>query len=170
MNRTTKLDVKKFSQGCGVTVNNARLDRLLSTQLEELRELLAEHGVLFFRNQELTPEDHLAFAQSWGEIVVNKFFKPVKSYPQIAEVRKNKDQEMNIGGGWHTDHSYDEIPALGSILVARVLPSAGGGTRFANLEKAYDALPSRLKTKIQSLSAKHSNKHIYGEGGYYRYH
>ena len=87
--------------------------------------------------------------------------------PEIAEVRKEKDQQMNIGGGWHTDHSYDVEPALGSILVARTLPDAGGDTWFANLAAAYDALPEALKQKLEPLRARHSNRHIYGEDGFY---
>lgn len=75
---------------------------------------------------------------------------------------------MNIGGGWHTDHSYDEEPALGSILVARNLPDSGGDTRFANLASAYDALSDGLKATLESIRAIHSNRHIYGEDGYYR--
>ena len=58
-------------------------------------------------------------------------------------MRKEKEQRTNIGGGWHADHSYDDEPALGSILVARELPEAGGDTMFANLYAAYDALLKR---------------------------
>lgn len=83
-------------------------------------------------------------------------------------MRKEKTQEMNIGGGWHTDHSYDEEPAMGSILVARDLPETGGDTHFANLAAAYDALSPGLKGTLERLKALHSNKHLYGEGGYYR--
>ena len=104
----------------------------------------------------------------FGDIVLNKFFKPSDAHPDIAEVRKAKDQKMNIGGGWHTDHSYDEEPALGSILVARTLPDGGGDTRFANLAAAYDALSDGLKRTLEGLHAIHSNRHIYGKGGYYR--
>jgi taurine dioxygenase len=83
-------------------------------------------------------------------------------------VRKEKTQQTNIGGGWHTDHSYDAIPAMGSILVARTLPKTGGDTQFANLAAAYDALPEDLKNRIENLRAVHSNTHLYGENGLYR--
>jgi len=157
-----------FSPGCGVEVSGIQLATVDDTQLQGLRRAFIEHGLLFFRDQELAPEDHLTFARRFGEVVVNKFFQPVAGFPEIAEVRKEKTQETNIGGGWHTDHSYDIEPAMGSLLVARTLPVTGGDTWFANLAAAYDALPARLKTSLASLRAVHSNVHIYGKDGYYR--
>lgn len=138
------------------------------TSLDAVRDALREHGVLIFRDQALSPDDHLAFARRFGEIVVNKFFPESGVHAEIAEVRKEKDQQMNIGGGWHADHSYDEAPALGSILVARELPPSGGRTHFADLAAAYDSLSSGLKRTLESLRAVHSNRHLYGENGIYR--
>jgi taurine dioxygenase len=91
--------------------------------------------VLFFVDQKLSPEDHIAFARRFGSIVVNKFFPENTAHPEIAEVRKEKEQRTNIGGGWHADHSYDDEPALGSILVARELPDVGGDTMFATCSR-----------------------------------
>ena len=157
-----------FSPGCGVEVSGIQLATIDDSQLHDLRRAFIEHGLLFFRDQELAPEDHLSFARRFGEVVVNKFFQHVAGFPEIAEVRKEKTQETNIGGGWHTDHSYDMEPAMGSLLVARTLPATGGDTWFANLAAAYDALPARLKTSVASLRAVHSNVLIYGKDGYYR--
>ena len=157
-----------FSQDCGVLVEDVQLASCKDEDIVRLQQAFAEHGLLFFRGQVFPPEEHLRFAKRFGDIVVNKFFKQVEGHPQIAEVRKEKDQQMNIGGGWHTDHSYDEDPAKGSILVARQLPAAGGNTRFANLAAAYQTLPDDIKEKISTLNARHSNVHIYGEGGMYR--
>ncbi|MEH6605339.1 MAG: TauD/TfdA family dioxygenase, partial [Pseudomonadales bacterium] len=162
------MKVSPFSPGCGALVSELQLAEISDLELAELRQAFAEHGLLFFREQKLSSADHLAFACRFGELVINKFFKPVENYPDIAEVRKDKTQKTNIGGGWHTDHSYDDIPAMGSILVARDLPETGGDTRFANLAAAYDDLSSGMKQCLQSLRAIHSNKHLYGEDGYYR--
>ena len=79
----------------------------------EIRRAFGEYGVVFFRDQQLTPEQHIAFARCFGEIDINRFFATVPGYPMIAEVRKEPEQQRNIGNGWHTDHSYDEAPALG---------------------------------------------------------
>jgi taurine dioxygenase len=118
--------------------------------------------VLFFRDQQLTPEQQIALAEQLGEINVNRFFTPVAGHPKIAEVRKEPDQTSNIGGGWHTDHSYDQIPALGSILYARELPQQGGDTLFASTYASYDALSDGLKEMLSGLSAVHSSRHVFG--------
>lgn len=162
------MKITPYSPGCGVEVGELQLAELSDAQLTALRGAFTEHGLLFFRDQELSPEEHIRFAKRFGTIVLNKFFQHTEKYPDIAEVRKEKTQQTNIGGGWHTDHSYDEEPAMGSILVARELPESGGDTLFANLYAAYEALSPGLQKTLESLRAIHSNKHLYGEDGYYR--
>ena len=162
------MDLTPYSPGCGVVVDGVQLARLSDDELAEVRAAFNEHGLLFFRDQELSPDDHLAFARRYGDIVVNKFFAHTETHPEIAEVRKEPGQEMNVGGAWHTDHSYDEEPALGSILVARELPASGGNTRFANLRRALETLSPGFRKMLESLRAVHSNRHIYGEDGFYR--
>jgi taurine dioxygenase len=112
--------------------------------LAEIRRALGEYGVMFFRDQQLSPEQHIAFARCFGEIDVNRFFAAVPGYPMIAEVRKEPEQQRNIGNGWHTDHSYDEAPALGSMLYAREVPKTGGDTLFASMNAACGALSDGL--------------------------
>ena len=91
----------------GAEIHDVDLNDLSEATLAELRIAYAQYGVLFFRDQQLTPEAHIELAQHWGKIKINRFFTPVENYPQIAEVRKESDQKYNVGGGWHTDHSYD---------------------------------------------------------------
>lgn len=135
---------------------------LAEPDMAALRAAFAEYGVLFFRDQVLTPEQQIAFAESWGKVVINRFFTPVEGHPQVAEVRKEPDQTTNVGGGWHTDHSYDEEPALGSILYARELPESGGDTLFAGTSAAYDALSPGFQETLQGLRAVHSSRHVFG--------
>jgi taurine dioxygenase len=123
----------------------------------EIRRALGEYGVVFFRDQHLTPDQHIAFAGSFGGIDVNRFFAAVPGYPMIAEVRKEPEQQRNIGNGWHTDHSYDEAPALGSMLYAREVPRTGGDTLFASMYAAYEALSDGLKSTLEGLRALHSS-------------
>jgi taurine dioxygenase len=100
---------------------------------DTIRKTLADRGVVFFRDQSLTPEQHIGLARQFGAINVNRFFAHAGGYPEIALVVKEPHQTRNIGGGWHTDHSYDQIPALGSILYAREVPPIGGDTLFTSM-------------------------------------
>src|SRR5216683_5664967 len=130
--------------------------------LAEIRHAFGEYGVVFFRDQQLTPEQHLAFARCFGGIDINRFFATVPGYPMIAEVRKEPEQRQNIGNGWHTDHSYDVAPALGSMLYAREVPKTGGDTLFASMYAAYDALSDGLTATLDGLKARHSSRHVFG--------
>jgi taurine dioxygenase len=118
--------------------------------------------VVFFRDQSLTPDQHIGLARQFGEININRFFTHAEGYPEIALVVKEPDQTKNIGGGWHTDHSYDQIPALGSMLYAREVPPVGGDTLFASMYAAYDALSAGLKQTLAGLRAVHSSRHVFG--------
>lgn len=161
--QTAHLEVIPSSGALGAELHGIDLSRPLGADMaQEIRGALAEHGVIFFRDQKLTPEQHIAFAQSLAPININRFFKPAPGYPQIAEVRKEPDQFKNIGSGWHTDHSYDRIPALGSILLAREVPARGGDTMFASMWRAYDALSEGLKKTLEGLRACHSSRHVFG--------
>jgi taurine dioxygenase len=157
----TKLD------GCGAEIAGVDLTTLSGADMDAIRAAYVAHGIIFFRDQKLTPEQHIAFAKRWGKIDINRFFTPTPDHPEIAEVRKEKAQTTNIGGGWHTDHSYDQIPAMGSILVARQLPETGGDTMFSSMYAAYDALSDDLKQRIDGLRAVHSNAHVFGAAGVY---
>ena len=161
------LVVRKLTGGCGAEVLGVDLRRLTEDQWQAVRLAFVDYGVIFFRDQQLTPEDQIAFARRWGPIDINKFFPADGSYPEIAEVRKEREQTNNIGGGWHTDHSYDQVPAMGSILVARELPDDGGDTLFASMYAAYEGLSEGLKRTLGSMRALHSSRQVFGaEGGY----
>ena len=155
--------VMPVSGAVGAEVRGIDISRPLpSTTVAALRAALGEHGVLFFRDQELTEAQHIAFAEQFAKININRFFRAVEGWPQIAEVRKEPEQTKNIGGGWHTDHSYDDIPALGSLLYAREVPPSGGDTIFASMFAAYDALSDGLKRTLEGLRAVHSSRHVFG--------
>ncbi len=161
--QTNSIEFRRTNGGVGAFVENVDLSHSLSSHdMDIIKSALGEYGVLFFRNQAINPEDHQAFAESMGTIDVNRFFKPVEGFPKIAEVRKEPDQKYAIGEDWHTDHSYDQIPALGSILMARELPQHGGDTMFSNMYAAYDALSDGLKEVLQTLQAEHSSRHRFG--------
>ena len=164
---SASIAVRPVSAAVGAEILGIDLaDSLPDATIDAIRHALFQHGVIFFRDQKLTPEEHVAFAQRFGAINVNRFFKTVDGYPMIAEVRKEPDQVGNIGGGWHTDHSYDQAPAMGSILYARDVPETGGDTLFASMYAAYDALSDGLKRTLEDLQAAHSSRHVFGVEAY----
>ena len=154
---TSHLNIKKLSGFVGAEISNVKLNTLSDASMEAIKQALFEHGVIFFRDQFLTPEEHIAFALRWGTIDVSRFFKCVDGYPEIAEVRTQKDQEIVIGGDWHTDQSFDQAPAMCSILSAQQLPPFGGDTLFASMGAAYDHLSDGMKQTLDTLNAWHSD-------------
>ncbi|MCP5383470.1 MAG: TauD/TfdA family dioxygenase [Sphingomonadaceae bacterium] len=152
---------------CGVEISGVRLATCNDAEMQAIKQAIYERGVAVFRDQEFTPEQHIDFAHRWGGIDINNYFPLQDEYPEIAIVRKAADQQTNIGGAWHTDHSYDQIPAMGSILVARLLPPEGGDTLFAHMGAAYDNLPDELKAEIEGLEAFHTADHVYKADGLY---
>jgi taurine dioxygenase len=163
------VEIKPISGGVGVEIANVDLSKELSnSDFSTIRDAFIQHGLIFFHDQNLTPEQHIEFAERWAPININRFFAKVPGYEKIAEVRKEPDQTANIGGGWHTDHSYDQIPAMGSILLARETPPIGGDTLFACMYKAYESLSPGLKKTLEAMNAVHSSRHVFGEQSAYK--
>ena len=161
--RNSHISVTPTSGALGAVISGVDLSAPVeAAAIGEMRSALNEHGVIFFHGQNIAPEKHIAFAEKFGAININRFFKTAPGYPQIAEVRKEPEQKTNIGGGWHTDHSYDQIPALGSMLLAREVPERGGDTLFASMSLAYEAFSPGLKKTLEGLRAVHSSRHVFG--------
>lgn len=154
--------IEPTSDAVGAEVHDVDVRELGDAEFETLRAAFAEYGALFFRDQKLRPEDHVAFAERFGRIEINRFFRAVEGHPQVAEVLKEPDQRQNIGGGWHTDHSYDLAPAMCSILYAHEIPETGGDTLFAGMGAAWDALSEGFREALRGLSAVHSSRHVFG--------
>ena len=100
--------------GAGAEITGIDLNSLSDQQFDAIKQAYAEYGLLFFRDQKLPEEGHIAFARRFAPINVNRFFAAHPRYPEIALVTKEPDQTANIGGSWHTDHTYDVAPAMGS--------------------------------------------------------
>jgi len=153
------IEVQPISNYVGAQIRGVDLgEPLTEYAYKKIRKALCEWGVLFFRDQKLTPDQHLNFGKRFGGLHVSKTIGKVPGHPLVAEVRKEPNQKRNIGGNWHTDHSFAEIPPLGSILVARELPDTGGDTLFANMSSAYENLSKGMKITLQGLSAVHAKK------------
>lgn len=161
-----RISVTPVSGAVGAEIKGIDLSRpIRDDDVRAIGSALYTHGVVFFRDQTLTPDGQLSLAERFGPINVNRFFAHVPGHPDVAEVRKESQQKSNIGGGWHTDHSYDQEPALGSILYALEVPETGGDTLFASMYAAYDALSDGLKNTLKGLRACHSSRHVFGSVG-----
>ena len=158
-----EIEVTPQSTALGAVISGIDLSKEPSKRaMAELEDAFGRYSVIFFRDQNLTPQQHIAMAERWGAINVNRFFKPLDGYPQIAQVIKEANQKENIGGTWHTDHSYDLIPAMGSMLYAREVPTVGGDTLFSSMYLAYQALSEDMKKMLADLKAWHSSRHAFG--------
>jgi taurine dioxygenase len=157
--------IVRETEGCGAEITNLAVAAATDSEIDLIRDTVFRRGVAFLHGQNLTPEEHIAFAERIGPIVVNRYFPPSERYPQIAKVEKTEAQTTNIGGGWHTDHSYDQAPAMGSVLLAIETPPQGGDTLFADMYAAYEALSDGLKATLAGLRAVHASEHIYGKDG-----
>ena len=155
------MQITPLTGGLGAEIHGADIRDAKS--FEGIQSAFSDHSVIVIRDQSITPDDHLAFARRFGPINVNRFFSPVEGHPEIATVFKDVDQTEAVGEGWHTDHSYDEAPALGSILHAIEMPPVGGDTLFVSMPLAFAALSPAMQGFLLGLSAWHSTRHVFGE-------
>ena len=161
------IEVHPLSTHVGAEIRGVDLGADLSERtVAEIKHAFHESGMVVFHDQNITPEQHIAFARHIGDINVNRFFASLEGYPEIAEVLKEPHHEKNIGGGWHTDHTYDQAPALGSALLAREVPSTGGDTLFTHMAAVFDSLSEGLKDMLRTMKARHSSRHVFGASRY----
>jgi taurine dioxygenase len=128
-----------------------------------LRAELAARGVLFFRDQHLTPERQIALTGAFGPVVRMPYIAALPEHPDIIPVLKEAEERKiaTFGGDWHSDFSYLERPPAGSLLYALETPAFGGDTLWANMYAAYDALSDGMKRLLAGRRAMHSGW-IYG--------
>ena len=130
-------------------------------QLDEIHRALAENLVVFFRDQPLTPEQHLAFGRRFGDLHVHPAAPHIDGYSDLLKIYADKDSPRANGEEWHSDVSCEPEPPMGSILHIRHCPPKGGDTLFANMYAAYEALSDRMKAYLDGLTAIHDGEHVY---------
>ena len=129
----------------------------------ELRGALVEHGVLFFREQDMTRDQHVALGRLFGELHVHPYAPNLgPDHPEIIELDTSG---MSTFLDWHADATFEPVPPLGSILYAHETPAAGGDTLFASAAAAYDALSPVMQERLEGLQAVHSSAAVFGGGG-----
>lgn len=173
------LSIEPFDTALGAEVRGADLSRPLDADaIETLRRAYEAHSVLLFRDQDITPEQHIAFSRHFGDLqihVLDQWRHP--EHPEILIVSNIKDKDRHIGvphAGryWHTDLSYMVAPSRGSLLYAIEIPQENGrplgDTLFTSTVAAYEALPEDVKARIAALHATfslaHHRKRLIAEG------
>ena len=139
----------------GAQVDGVDLSQPLDAEtVEAVREALLDRLVLVFRDQEITPEQHIAFGRSFGEVKLPPVRTKHSGPPEINVVSQD-DPRGEGADNWHADNTYTAEPPMGSILHVRQLPAAGGDTMFASMYAAYDALSSPMRELCDGLTATH---------------
>jgi taurine dioxygenase len=149
------LTIEPLSPHIGATIHGIDLSKPVSDELAAaVRAALVDRKVLFFRDQDITTQQHLEFGRKFGELEVHPFGKQNAEYPEVLAIEHDKDNKgrENL---WHSDVTWRLEPSLGSILRAREVPANGGDTLFANMEMAYDELPDDFKEKLDGAVAVH---------------
>ncbi len=164
MNQT--LSIHRVAGALGAELSGVDLSQPQSDDtIAEIRQALVEHQVIFFRDQTLTPAQQVGFGARFGPLNIHPYVTGMESQPEVMEIIKEPSDRINFGGGWHSDMSFLETPAIGSILYALELPDYGGDTLFASQAAAYDALSDGLKRTLEGLNAVHSASREYAPGG-----
>ena len=163
----SRIKVTPVSGSMGAEIEGVDLSKEIDDQtFEEIRRAFHEHIVIFFRDQHLTHEQHKAFGRRFGTLNIHPYVKGMDGHPEIMQIVKEPEDKVNFGGGWHSDMSFLEEPALGSILYAREVPPYGGDTLWANQYLAYETLSSGMKAMLEGLKAVHTAKGEYSERGH----
>ena len=150
-----RIKVEPVTGSIGAEIANVDLREFDDEIIAELRQAWLDHKVLFFRDQDLTHEQHLAYGRALGELEVHPFSPQVDGHPEILVLDSTPDKFLSAEV-WHSDVTFRECPPLGSILLGRVIPPFGGDTCFANMELAYEMLPDDIKEEIDGLYGIHS--------------
>jgi alpha-ketoglutarate-dependent taurine dioxygenase len=156
------INVTPVTPRIGANIEGITLARpLTNRQVDELHQALAEHQVLFFRNQPMDIEAHKRFGRYFGELHIHPNTPGPEGHPEILPIHADANSKRVSGEYWHSDVSCDEEPPLGSILYLHTIPSSGGDTLFASQYAAYDTLSPRMKVYLEGLTATHSGDHVY---------
>lgn len=166
--RYETIAVRKLNPVIGAEIEGVDLSKpLTNRQAEEIHDAWMQNLVIFFRDQHLTVEEHLAFGRHFGELHVHPAAHLPDAHPEILVIKADENSKHVAGEEWHTDVSCDAEPPMGSLLyITEVPPDGGGDTMFANMYAAYEALSEPIKKMLAGMNAIHDGKHVYERPGY----
>lgn len=159
------IKVEPLTCAIGAEVRNVNLGVASRTPelVAELRALLLRHRVLFFRDQDFSRAEHVAFARHFGELEDHPVVGSDPDHPGLVRIYKSPTSPNDrYENSWHTDATWREKPPFGSVLRCVECPPVGGDTMWTNMVLAYENLPERIKTQIAGLRARHSIEATFG--------
>ena len=131
--------------------------------VEEIRHLLLRHRVLFFRDQDISRADHVAFARRYGDLEDHPVAGSDPEHPGLVRIYKSPETPNDrYENAWHTDATWRVKPPFGCVLRCVECPPVGGDTMWANMVLAYERLPEHVKAQIATLRARHSIEASFG--------
>ena len=160
------ITVEPLNPVVGAEVHGLSLaEELTAEGIAAVQAALNAHGVIFFRDQEITPEQQLAFGRRFGELHVHPSVrgKPRSEWSELLPVHADASTQRVVGDKWHTDVSCDEKPPYASILHMTVVPPSGGDTLFSSMYAAYEALSEPMKRVLEPLTATHDGAPNYAD-------
>ncbi len=151
------LVVSRVTGKIGAEISGVDLSQPLSgSALATIKDALWAHGVIFFRDQDLTPQQYLDFVANFGELSNSRPMPKLDGYPMVNVLTRAADEVPSVVGGvWHTDQAYRDIPTWGTVLYGVQVPEYGGDTAYINMEQVYDSLSDGLKSTLEGLRAVH---------------
>jgi taurine dioxygenase len=167
--RYETIRVRRLSPVIGARIEGVDLARPLGNQqFQDIHDALMAHLVLFFPDQRLTVEQHVAFSRRFGRPMIHPAAKQeIAGHPEIRVVRADETSTLVAGHGWHSDLSCEAEPPMGSALyMTEVPPDSGGDTLFSNMYAAFEALSPPLRDMLRGLTALHSGAHVYSSPFY----
>jgi len=157
----TGFQVKRITGSLGAEISGVKLNDLSNEQFDGICTAFADHSVLVFRNQDLTHDEHVAFARRFGDLEVHPIVNGMDERPEMIKMLKPAGESASFGVGWHTDNSFFAEPSMGSVVYSHVVPPHGGDTLFANQYLAYERLSDGMKRILDGAGAVHSAKYAY---------
>ena len=163
LNSTPRVEPLTCAIGAEVGNVNLGVASRDSDLMAEIRALLLKHKVLFFRDQNISRAEHVAFASYFGELEDHPVAGSDPDHPGLVRIYKSPDTPNDrYENAWHTDATWREKPPFGCVLRCLECPPVGGDTMWANMALAYEKLPDHIKNQIASLRARHSIEATFG--------
>jgi len=154
----SSLQIKPIAGACGAEIHGVDLSQELDdVSFGEIKQAFLDYQVIFFRDQNLTEDQHKAFGRRFGTLNIHPRYKTLDGHPVIFPIRKDPENPRIIGEHWHQDLTHLPEPPLGSILYALDTPPVGGDTLFATQYAAYESLSDGLKQMLNGVKAVHDN-------------